>query len=161
MNRLALSILIAFHLAFLANHNAYALTNDKEAEKITQVKSAFNEIVDLWHEQKFDEIYDRFANREKSTVSREKFIRRMTDEKKRLACCWQKVQDVKVKLYSSGKAVVSAKLGFEDQANKVDYVAAEIPIYLKDEMWKVKAKDMLANAPDLPKYKSKKHTKTK
>ncbi|MBI5874890.1 MAG: hypothetical protein HZB81_03430, partial [Deltaproteobacteria bacterium] len=72
-----------------------------------------------------------------------------------------KAQDIKVKLYSSGKAVVSARLGFEDQSNKVDYVAAELPIYLKDEIWMVKVKDILTAAPDLPKYKAKKHAKTK
>lgn len=139
------------HLTFLASHNIYALTGDKEAEKIQQARAVFNEITDLWHDQKFDEIYDKFADREKSTISKEKFIRRMTNEKKRLSCCWQKVQDVKVKLYSSGKAVVSAKFGFEDQSDEAFYVNAEIPLYLKDEGWKVKVKDMLTASPDLPK----------
>lgn len=138
-------------LSFLASLNTYAATDNKEAEKIQQAISAFNEITDLWHDQKFDEIYDKFADREKSTISKEKFIRRMTNEKKRLACCWQKVQDVKVKLYSSGKAVVSAKFGFEDQPDEAFYVNAEIPLYLKDEGWKVKVKDMLTASPDLPK----------
>lgn len=152
---------MVLHLSFLASPNAYAATDNSEAGKMEQARAAFNEITDLWHDQKFDELYDKFADREKSTISKAKFIKRMTNEKKRLACCWQKAQDVKVKLYSSGKAVVSARLGFEDQSNKFDYVAAEIPIYLKDEMWMVKVKDMLAAAPDLPKYKSKKHAKTK
>ncbi len=138
-------------LSFLASLNTHAATDNKEAEKIQQAISAFNEITDLWHDQKFDEIYDKFADREKSTISKEKFIRRMTNEKKRLACCWQKVQDVKVKLYSSGKAVVSAKFGFEDQSDEAFYVNAEIPLYLKDEGWKVKVKDMLTASPDLPK----------
>ncbi len=160
INRLTLSILIILHLTFLVSHNIYALTGDKEAEKIAQAKSAFNEITELWYDRKFDELYARFADKERA-ISKEKFIRRMTDEKKPLACCWQKVQDVKVKLYSSGKAVISAKPGFEDGANEVSYVAAEIPIYLKDEIWTVKTKDLLASAPDLPKYKSKKHVKTK
>jgi len=138
-------------LSFLASLNTYAATDNKEAEKIQQAISVFNEITDLWHDQKFDEIYDKFADREKSTISKSKFIRRMTNEKKRLSCCWQKVQDVKVKLYSSGKAVVSAKFGFEDQSDEAFYVNAEIPLYLKDEGWKVKVKDMLTVSPDLPK----------
>ncbi|MBI3754735.1 MAG: hypothetical protein HY265_01045, partial [Deltaproteobacteria bacterium] len=69
INRLMLSILMILHLTFLASHNIYALTDDKEAEKIQQARVAFNEITDLWHEQKFDEIYDKFADREKSTIS--------------------------------------------------------------------------------------------
>ncbi|MBI3755414.1 MAG: hypothetical protein HY265_04540, partial [Deltaproteobacteria bacterium] len=158
---LTLSILAILYLSFLASLNTYAATDNSEDAKTQQAISAFNEITDLWHDQKFDELYDKFADREKSTISRAKFIKRMTNEKKRLACCWQKAQDIKVKLYSSGKAVVSARLGFEDQSNKVDYVAAELPIYLKDEMWMVKVKDMLTAAPDLPKYKAKKHAKTK
>src|SRR3990167_6630435 len=157
MNRWLLAILMVLHLIFWASHNIYALTSDKEAEKTQQAKSAFNEIVELWYEQKFDSLYDKFADRDKSALSKEKFISRITNEKKRLACCWQKVQDVKVKLYSSGKAVVSAKLGFEDQSNDISYVNAEVPLYLKDEGWKIKVKDMLAASPELPKHKSKKH----
>lgn len=160
IKRLQLSIFIILHLIFLSNHNAYSLTNDKEAERIAEVKLAFNEIADLWHDHKFDELYARFADKEK-TISKEKFVKRMTDEKKPLACCWQKVQGLKIKLYSSGKAVVSAKLGFEDMTNEVSYVDAEIPIYLKDGVWTIKVKDLLANAPDLTKHKSKKHIKTK
>ncbi|MDP2683133.1 MAG: NTF2-like N-terminal transpeptidase domain-containing protein [Deltaproteobacteria bacterium] len=161
MNRWMLAILMVLHLTFLASHNIYALTSDKEAEKTQQAKSAFNEIVELWYEHKFDSLYDKFADRDKSALSKEKFISRITNEKKRLACCWQKVQDVKVKLYSSGKAVVSAKLGFEDQSNDISYVNAEVPLYLKDEGWKIKVKDMLAASPDMPKHKSKKHIKIK
>lgn len=154
-----LSILMVLHLTFLASHNIYALTSDKEAEKTQQAKSAFNDVVELWYEQKFDSLYDKFADRDKSTLSKEKFISRITMGKKRLACCWQKVQDVKVKLYSSGKAVVSAKLGFEDQSNEVYYVNVEVPLYFKDDGWKVQVKDILAASPDLP--KSKKHIKIK
>ena len=147
------------HLTFLASHNIYALTSDKEAEKTQQAKSAFNEIVELWYEQKFDSLYDKFADRDKSALSKEKFISRITNEKKRLACCWQKVQDVKVKLYSSGKAVVSAKFGFEDQPSGVSYVNADVTLYLKDEGWKIGVKDMLAVSPDMTRYKSKKRIK--
>lgn len=158
---LALSALMVLHLIFLSNHSAYAFANDKEAEKMRHAESAFNEIVNLWHDQKFDELYDRFAYKEKAKMSREKFISRMTKEKKRLACCWQKVQNVKVKVYSSAKAEVRAKFGFEDQSNAVIYVTAELPLYLKDEIWMVKVKDILDAAPDLSRYKSKNRKKGK
>ena len=144
-----------------ANHNAYAAADSKEDEKIQQAKSVFNDVVELWYERKFDSLYDKFVDRGKSTLSKEKFISRMTNKKKRLACCWQKVQDVKVKLYSSGKAVVSAKFGFEDQPSGISYVNADVALYLKDEGWKIGVKDMLAVSPDMPRYKSKKRIKTK
>jgi len=159
MVRLALSVLMTSHLILLANHSTYASANVKEAETMQQVESAFNEIVNLWHEQKFDELYDRFVYKDKGTISKGKFINRMTKEKKKLACCWQKVQDVKIKIYSSGKAEVKAKFGFEDQSNEITYIATEIPLYLKHETWMAKVKDMLDTAPDAPKYKTKKHTK--
>ena len=159
MAKLASSVLMTLHLILLANHGAYASANVKEAETIQQVESAFNEIVNLWYDQKFDELYDRFVYKEKGTISKGKLINRMTKEKKKLACCWQKVQDVKIKIYSSGKAEVKAKFGFEDLSNEISYVTAEIPLYLKHETWMVKVKDILDTAPDAPKYKTKKHTK--
>lgn len=140
------------------NSVANASKANQEAEKAQQVESAFNEIINLWYEQKFDELYDRFAYKNNKT-SKEKFISRMTKQKKRLACCWQKVQDVKIKINSSGKAEVKAKFGFEDLSNEISYVTADIPFYLKHETWRVKVKDILDTAPDAPKYKTKKHTK--
>ena len=161
MNRFMLSVLVVLHLTFLASHNSYALAKDNEDEKIQQAKSVFNDVVELWYERKFDSLYDKFADRGKSTLSKEKFINSMANKKKRLACCWQKVQDIKVKLYSSGKAVVSARLGFEDQPTGVSYVNADVTLYLKDEGWKIGVKDMLAVSPDMPRYKSKKRIKAK
>jgi hypothetical protein len=161
MNRLILSVLVVLFLTLLPRHDGYVLAKDTEGEKIQQAKSVFNDVVELWYEQKFDSLYDKFAERGKSTLSKEKFISRMTNEKKRLACCWQKVQDVKVKLYSSGKAVVSAKLGFEDLPTGVSYVNADVTLYLKDEGWKIGVRDILAVSPDMPRYKSKKRIKTK
>src|SRR3990170_377652 len=73
MVRLALSVLMTSHLILLANHSTYASANVKEAETMQQVESAFNEIVNLWHEQKFDELYDRFVYKDKGTISKAKF----------------------------------------------------------------------------------------
>ena len=154
--RLTLFILIISHLLFLTNSGANASTANQEAEKAQQVESAFNELVNLWYEQKFDELYDRFIYKGKGTISKEKFINRMTKEKKKLACCWQKAQDVKIKINSSDKAEVKAKFGFEDLSNETTYVATEIPFYLKHETWRVNVKDILDTAPDAPKYKTRK-----
>ncbi|MBI3752504.1 MAG: hypothetical protein HY266_00415 [Deltaproteobacteria bacterium] len=164
--QLTLSILIIFCLMVLTTQSIYC-SSERGAEKAQEVESVFHQMVDLWYDQKFDELYERFSYREKGAVSKKKFIARMTREKKRLACCWQKVQNVKIKkielahkLSSSGKAVVSARLGFEEQSN-VEFVNAELPFYLKDETWVIKMKDILSTAPDLPKYKSKKKKQSK
>ena len=98
INRKTLFILMVLILTFLAGHNIYALASNKDDEKIQHAKSAFNEIIELWYEQKFDSLYDKFADRGKSTLSKEKFISRMTNKKKKLACCWQKFSDMNVKL---------------------------------------------------------------
>lgn len=153
---LLLAIVMAAQAMILLCYNAYAGKSDKEAERIQQAQAVFQEVVDLWYEQKFDELYTRFAYKQSGKISKEKFINRMMTEKKRLACCWQKIQDVKVKLSSSSQATVYAKFGFENQSNDVVYVAAEVPLYLKDDNWKIKAQDILSAAPDLAKHKLKK-----
>ncbi len=147
------AITILSCLLFLTNQAAYPSPAVKEGERLEQAKAAFQEIVDLWYEQKFDELYARFAH--KGGISRGKFIDRMTYKKKMLACCWQKIQDVKVKLFSSNQVLVSAKFGFEDQVGRVVYVTEEIPLYLKDDRWRVKIKDIISTAPDLEGQKSK------
>ena len=146
--KFVLPILMILSLIILSSADAAKI--DKEDEKLRQAKSAFEEIIDLWYEQKFDELYTKFAYKKGGKITKEKFTMRMRKEKKRLACCWQKIQDVKIKLSSSNQALISAKLGFEDQSQKVVYITTEIPLYLKDELWRIKIQDILSTAPDLP-----------
>ncbi|MBI3754573.1 MAG: hypothetical protein HY265_00195, partial [Deltaproteobacteria bacterium] len=86
------AIVLALPTMILIARTANAIKIDQETEKTEEAKSAFLEIVDLWYDQKFDELYARFAYKHGGKMSKEKFINRMAAEKKRLACCWQKVQ---------------------------------------------------------------------
>ena len=59
-----------------------------------EVRRDFETILDLWRDGRFAELYDRTYAA--GSRSRESFLRKMSLADRRPACCWEKMQEVKV-----------------------------------------------------------------
>jgi hypothetical protein len=88
-----------------------ASENEKD-EVVASARASFMEIVTLWKDEKYGELYEFGTLRSQQRLSKEVFEKRMRKAKKRLECCWATVQDVKGLYKSSTEVHIKAKMGY-------------------------------------------------
>ena len=110
MRNLALVLILI--LSLFATGAAWGKTSYQSAEELkSSSERGFGEILDLWREGKYDELYDRTLAGGKQT--KEGFIGRLSSAPLRPACCWEKLQEVRVTMKTDDAAVIRAKVGLE------------------------------------------------
>jgi len=104
-----------------------------------EAKQGFEKVLDLWRDGKYAELYDRTYG---SGESREHFAERLASAPRRPACCWEKMQEVKVNPEREDKVNLWARIGLE--GGGISETATR-SFKLKKEygVWKVSRKDIL------------------
>jgi len=75
------------------------------------------EVVALWSEQRFSDLYDWGTEESQQQVSKEQFIQFMSNSSRRLLCCWATLQQLQGIFKSTNQVYVRAKLGYENFLN--------------------------------------------
>jgi len=88
------------------------ITEDEKAEMVEAARQAFMEMVTLWRDEKYAQLYEYGTLRSQQRLSREDFEKRMRKAKKRLECCWATVQDVQGTYKSDSEVYFKAKMGY-------------------------------------------------
>jgi hypothetical protein len=115
---------------------------DKDMQ--SEVSAGFGEILDLWRDGKYEELYLRTTRTGKQ--SRESFLNRLSSCGRRPACCWEKLQEVSVTAKSSAKAAVHAKVGMERRDGYTEYVTRRFAMEKEDGIWKISMSDIVSLA---------------
>lgn len=114
-----------------------------EDEIKAEVQRSFEGILDLWRDGKYNDLYERTIAGGKQ--SKESFIKTLSTSLRKPACCWEKMQDVKVKLGYDDTATIKAKLGFKD-GGATEFSTREIKMSKDEGVWKVSMSDILSLA---------------
>ncbi len=109
-----------------------------------EVSAGFGEILDLWRDGKYQELYMRTTRSGKQ--SRESFLKRLSTSGRRPACCWEKLQDVRVTAKGPDGASVHAMVGMEGRDGNTDYVTRKFTLEKEDGVWKIPMTDILSLA---------------
>lgn len=124
---------------------------DAEAVRSEAVKG-FEEILDLWRDGKFDELYNRTLISGRDT--KESFSRKMASAPLKPSCCWEKMQEVGVSVRTPSSVVVRAKLGL-DGPGAMEYKTKSFKLNKEDGVWRIARGEILALA-EATKKKGKK-----
>ncbi len=114
-----------------------------EEELKAEVKRGVEEILDLWRDGKYGELYERTVASGKKT--KEQFGKSMAAAPLRPACCWEKMQEVKVSVQGDSKATVRAKLGFEG-GGTTEFKTRSFKLVKEEGAWRVSQQDILSLA---------------
>lgn len=106
-----------------------------EAEVLRQ----FSQILDLWRDGRYEELYERTATGGKG--SKEGFAKRLGSAPRRPACCWEKMQDPKVTLKGE-TALVRARLGFEGSVAGTEYVTKSVKLKRENGLWQISQSEL-------------------
>lgn len=103
----------------------------------------FEAILDLWRDGNFGELYNRTLISGKET--RESFSQRMAAAQLKPSCCWEKMQDVSVRVKTATSVVISAKLGL-DAPGEMVYKSKSFKLNLEDGTWRIARAELLSLA---------------
>ncbi len=118
----------------------------------------FGEILDLWREGKYEELYWRTITTGKH--SKESFIGKLASCERRPACCWEKVQDATITARYAGGVVIHARVGMEGQNGSTKFETKKFKLYKEDDLWKIAMNDLLSLAGN-GKRKTRRHYSSK
>jgi hypothetical protein len=138
--------LLALPVTSLQGKSLNMANNELQGE----AQKGFEQILDLWRDGKYGELFDRTTGSGRET--RERFAARLAEAPLKPACCWEKMQDVKVSAGQSGVVTIRARIGLEG-GMVTEYRTCSFKL-LKDEgVWKVSRSEIMALSGDAKKKK--------
>lgn len=114
-----------------------------EDELKAEAKAGFEKILDLWRDGKYDEVYARTTVGGKQ--SKEEFVARLAAAPLRPACCWEKLQEVKVVVKGDSAVTIRAKLGFEG-VGATEFKTRSFKLMKEEGVWCIAQSDILSLA---------------
>jgi len=117
-----------------------------------EARKGFEQILDLWRDGKYGELYDRTTGSGKET--RERFAAKLADAPLKPACCWEKMQDVTVSAGQVDAVTIRARIGLEG-GMETGYRTRSFKLVKEDGVWKASRSDLLALSGDSKKKKRK------
>jgi len=109
-----------------------------------EVRRDFEAVLDLWRDGRYGELYERTYVTGRQ--SRESFIRRIATAGLRPACCWEKLQEVKVTAADGEKATLYARVGLESAGTATEFCTRSFRLRREDGVWKAAASDIISLA---------------
>jgi len=134
---------------------APAKTPYLSAEELqAEAQKGFGEILDLWRDGRYDQLFDRTVA---GKGSKEQFVRKLATAAKKPACCWEKMQEVKVSVKNDYTVTLRAKVGMEGEAAGTDHVTKSFKLQKEEGVWCISQADIFSLAGE-GKKTSKKRT---
>ena len=141
MGRLALCVTLFFVMALTGPvHGKGTFLADERLQ--AEVQRGFEKILDFWRDGRYEELYDRTYG---GSESRERFGEKMSSAPRRPACCWEKMQEVKVNVSREGRATLRARIGLEGAGNG-ESVTRSFRLLFEEGEWKASRQDILSLA---------------
>ena len=138
-----LILVLMLMVSLFAVCSAQGKTAYMPAEELkAEAERGFGEILDLWRDAKYDELYERTMAGGKQT--KEGFIGSIAAAPCRPACCWEKLQEVRVTIKSDDAVVIRAKVGLEERgATSTSTKTRDFKLAKEDGLWRISQADIL------------------
>ena len=157
MKRVFICILLVMAMGSVCSARVATETRVPDEVK-AEAEREFGEILELWHEGKWDALYERTFS--SGAQTRESFIGRISTAPCRPACCWQQKQDVAVTVKKGERVVVRAKIGLEGVGD-IRYRTGSFKLRKENGVWRMSRSDVLSLAGAVKKRGWKRHRKAR
>lgn len=136
-------------LAF--NARAGEIPVDKERQIEADVSNTFARIVTLWQDENYDALYEYGDEESKKILSVNQFAETAHNNSWKLACCWEKAQDIEITLKKRTVALVKARVGYEMRfdTGSTRFIAQTFDMTLEEGGWKIDLQEIAYQDPYL------------
>ncbi|HEY6008846.1 MAG TPA: hypothetical protein VIU40_11030 [Geobacteraceae bacterium] len=101
----------------------------------TEARRGFEEILDLWRAENYEGLFARLEH--PPGKGWEYFAQRIVYASRLPACCWEKLQEVKVTAIDADNVIINARVGFEVEGVGTRYVVQEFHLHRSGGIWKL------------------------
>ena len=108
-----------------------------------EVLRDFEQILNLWRDGRYAELYERTSG---GKEGKEAFARRLAAAPRKPACCWEKMQEVRVSMKNDRAATVRARLGFEGNVTGTDFVTKGVKLKREANVWVISQSELFSLA---------------
>jgi len=139
MKRLVLLAILLFLVFGLVNVTAAKRekTPSVDADETKRfAERDFDSIINLWRDEKYEELYGYGTLSSHVRISKEGFIRGMRQKKFKLMCCGYAAREINVIYKSPTVVYVKAKMGYENHLNKEAFRHETFRLVFEEGKWK-------------------------
>jgi len=113
------------------------LTPEERRRVGSSAREALKEVISLWKDGKYEELYEYGYRTNQVSLSKENFIRRMKNKSWELSTAWEAVRDVEADVVSPRSVYVRAKLGFRKKtADETRFVTETFQMTMEGDRWR-------------------------
>jgi hypothetical protein len=123
----------------------------------TEVQQGLEEILTLWRDGRFEELYARTNG---GKMTREAFVKRFSDAELKPTCCWDKLQGVSVTVQTASKATLHGTVGLETAVGG-ETKTKSFKLAKEGGVWRVSQSELVALVGTPHKKKKRTVLKTK
>jgi len=103
----------------------------------SSAEEALKEVIFLWKDGKYEELYEYGYRTNQVSLSKEKFIKRMRNKPWELATSWETIRDVETDVVSLRSVYVRAKLGFRKKSGgETKFVTETFQMTMEGDRWR-------------------------
>lgn len=135
---------LALATCFISAGSWAADAQSRQLQVAGEARRGFEEILDLWRQESFDELYDRLVPDTGS--DRWVFVDQLNHSARRPACCWEKIADVTVVYLDDTTVLLTARLGIEVVGFGTRFVVRTFRLVKETGVWRLPESDILSLA---------------
>ncbi len=109
-------------------------------------RQGFEQILDLWRAENYEGLYMRLTHSPEQGW--DYFAGRIVYASRIPACCWEKLQEVRLTVVGKDRVTINAKVGMEVEGVGTRFVTRDFVMQRSDGIWKLPMWDIL----DLSQY---------
>ena len=103
----------------------------------SSAEEALREVISLWKDGKYEELYEYGYRTNQVSLSRENFIRRMKNKSWELSTAWETIRDVEVDVVSPRSVYLRARLGFRRKTgDETRFVTETFQMTMEGDRWR-------------------------
>ena len=103
----------------------------------SSAEEALREVISLWKEGKYEELYEYGYRTNQVSLSKENFIRRMKNRSWDLSTAWETIRDVEADVVSPRSVYVRARLGFRRKTGgETKFVTETFQMTMEGDRWR-------------------------
>jgi hypothetical protein len=111
-----------------------------------QAQQGFEQVLDLWRAEDYEGLYARLTHPPEQGW--DYFAGRIVYASRIPACCWEKLQEVKMTVTDKDSVIINAKVGLEVEGVGTRFVTRDFAMHRIGVIWKLPMRDIL----DLSQY---------
>ncbi len=103
----------------------------------SSAEEALKEVISLWKDGKYEELYEYGYRTNQVSLSKENFIRKMKKKSWELSTAWETVREVETDVVSPRSVYVRAKLGFRKKTGgETKFVTETFQMTMEGDRWR-------------------------